>query len=522
MTADMNAFVDNLPLLSVVTFTPLLGVLLLLTIRSDNPEIVARNSRWVTLWVALGTFVVSLLIWANFDNGKADFQFVEQHDWLPTFGIQYHMGVDGISMLFVILSTFLTPICVLASWDAIKTRVREYMISFLILETMMVGMFCALDMVLFYVFFEGVLIPMFLIIGIWGGARRVYSAFKFFLYTLTGSVLLLVALLAMYRTAGTTDIPTLMTATQFSFDMQFWLWLGLFASFAVKVPMWPLHTWLPDAHVEAPTAGSVILAGVLLKMGAYGFLRFSIPMLPLASDYFTPLIYGLSIIAVIYTSLVALAQEDMKKLIAYSSVAHMGFVTVGIFAMTQQAVQGAIYQMLSHGIVSGALFLCVGVVYDRLHTREIERYGGLAHNMPKYAFVFMLMMLASVGLPGTGGFVGEFLVLVGVFQVNTWVSLLIATGVILGATYMLYLYRRVIYGELIKEDLKGLPDLSHRELIIFVPLVIIVMWMGVYPMSFLNVMDASVAKLISDYNQAIGAEAALSGLADDLRLVLGN
>ncbi len=516
----MNGFVENLPLLSVVTFTPLLGVLLLLTIRADDPEIVARNSRWVTLWVTVGTFIASLLIWANFDNGTAAFQFVEKRDWFPAYGITYHMGVDGISMLFVILSTFLTPICILASWDSIKTRVREYMISFLVLETMMVGMFCALDMVLFYVFFEGVLIPMFLIIGVWGGVRRVYSAFKFFLFTLTGSVLLLVATLAMYFTAGTTDIPTLMN-TQFPFDMQFWLWLGLFASFAVKVPMWPVHTWLPDAHVEAPTAGSVILAGVLLKMGAYGFLRFSLPMLPLASDYFTPLVYTLSIVAVIYTSLVALAQEDMKKLIAYSSVAHMGFVTVGIFAATQQAVQGAIYQMLSHGIVSGALFLCVGVVYDRLHTREIERYGGLVNNMPKYAFVFMLMMLASVGLPGTSGFVGEFLVLAGVFQVNTWVSLLTATGVILGAAYMLYLYRRVIYGELTKDELKAMPDLNRREIMLFAPLVIAVMWMGVYPMSFLSVMDASVTKLLTDYHNALDAHAAVRGLADGVHLALG-
>lgn len=516
----MNGFVENLPLLSVVTFTPLLGVLLLLTIRADDPEIVARNCRWVTLWVTLGTFLASLLLWTNFDTGSAEFQFVELHNWLPEYGINYHLGVDGISMLFVILSTFLTPICVLASWDAIKTRVREYMIAFLILETMMVGMFAALDMVLFYVFFEGVLIPMFLIIGIWGGARRVYSAFKLFLYTLTGSVLLLVALLAMYFEAGTTDIPTLM-ATEFPFQMQFWLWLGLFASFAVKVPMWPVHTWLPDAHVEAPTAGSVILAGVLLKMGAYGFLRFSLPMLPLASDYFTPLVYTLSIIAVIYTSLVALAQEDMKKLIAYSSVAHMGFVTVGIFAATQQAVQGAIYQMLSHGIVSGALFLCVGVVYDRLHTREIARYGGLANNMPKYAFVFMLMMMASVGLPGTAGFVGEFLVLTGVFQVNTWVALFTATGVILGAAYMLYLYRRVIYGELVKEDLKGLLDLDRREIAIFAPLCVIVMWMGVYPMSFLDIMDASVANLLTNYHAALEAHASIDGVADGVRLALG-
>lgn len=516
----MNGFVESLPLLSVVTFLPLLGVLLLLTIRADDPEIVARNSRWVTLWVTLGTFLASLLLWANFDTGTSEFQFVELYSWFPEYGINYHLGVDGISMLFVILSTFLTPICVLASWDAIKTRVREYMIAFLILETMMVGMFAALDMVLFYVFFEGVLIPMFLIIGIWGGARRVYSAFKLFLYTLTGSVLLLVALLAMYFFAGTTDIPTLMTI-DFPFQMQFWLWLGLFASFAVKVPMWPVHTWLPDAHVEAPTAGSVILAGVLLKMGAYGFLRFSLPMLPLASEYFTPLVYGLSIVAVIYTSLVALAQDDMKKLIAYSSVAHMGFVTVGIFAATQQAVQGAIYQMLSHGIVSGALFLCVGVVYDRLHTREIDRYGGLANSMPKYAFVFMLMMMASVGLPGTAGFVGEFLVLTGVFQVNTWVALFTATGVILGAAYMLYLYRRVIYGELVKEDLKGMLDLDRREIAIFAPLCVIVMWMGVYPMSFLDIMDVSVANLLTNYHAAIEAQASIGSVADGVRLALG-
>ncbi len=516
----MNGFVENLPILSIVTFTPLLGVLLLLTIRADDEEIVARNSRWVALWVTLGTFLASLLIWFNFDTGTADFQFVEQQDWFPDYGINYHMGVDGISMLFVILSTFLMPLCILASWDAIKTRVKEYMISFLVLETMMVGMFCALDMVLFYVFFEGVLIPMFLIIGVWGGKRRVYSAFKFFLFTLTGSVLLLVAMLAMYFTAGTTDIPTLMT-TSFPFQMQFWLWLGLFASFAVKVPMWPVHTWLPDAHVEAPTAGSVILAGVLLKMGAYGFLRFSMPMLPLASEYFTPLVYGLSVIAVIYTSLVALAQEDMKKLIAYSSVAHMGFVTVGIFAATQQAVQGAIYQMLSHGIVSGALFLCVGVVYDRLHTREIDRYGGLANNMPKYALVFMLMMMASVGLPGTAGFVGEFLVLTGVFQVNTWVALFTATGVILGAAYMLYLYRRVIYGELTKADLKDMADLSRREIVVFAPLCVVVMWMGVYPMSFLDVMDASVANLLANYHGALEANAAAATVADGIRLALG-
>ncbi|MDX2142452.1 MAG: NADH-quinone oxidoreductase subunit M, partial [Rhodospirillaceae bacterium] len=365
-----------------------------------------------------------------------------------------------------------------------------------------------------YVFFEGVLIPMFLIIGIWGGGRRVYSAFKFFLYTLTGSVLLLVAMLAMYMQVGTTDIPSLMNA-EFATQMQFWLWLGLFASFAVKVPMWPVHTWLPDAHVDAPTAGSVILAGVLLKLGGYGFLRFSLPMLPDASVFFTPMVYGLSIVAVIYTSLVALVQDDMKKLIAYSSVAHMGFVTIGIFTGTKQGIEGAMVQMLSHGIVSGALFLCVGVVYDRLHTREISRYGGLVNNMPKYAFAFMIFMLASVGLPGTSGFVGEFLVLVGAFQVNTWVSLLTATGVILGATYMLYLYRRVVYGELTKDDVRAMVDLDRREIAIFAPLILIVMWMGVYPMPVLDVMSASVDNLLADYAGAQKA-ASLPALAEKL------
>jgi NADH-quinone oxidoreductase subunit M len=505
MTALSN-FVTNMPILSIITFLPLVGALFILTLRGEQ-EVVARQSRYVALWTTLFTFVLSLLIWFRFEHGTAAFQFEERFDWLPQYRISYHMGVDGISMLFVILSTFLTPICILASWDSIKKMVREYMIAFLILETMMVGMFCAMDMVLFYVFFEGVLIPMFLIIGVWGGGRRVYSAFKFFLYTLTGSVLLLVALLAMYFQVGSTDIPALMSA-KFSRDMQFWLWLGMFASFAVKVPMWPVHTWLPDAHVDAPTAGSVILAGVLLKMGGYGFLRFSLPMLPEASHYFAPLVFGLSVIAVIYTSLVALVQNDMKKLIAYSSVAHMGFVTIGVFAATQQAVQGAIFQMLSHGVGSAALFLCVGVVYDRLHTREIDRYGGLVNNMPMYAFVFMVFMLASVGLPGTAGFVGEFLTLTGTFQVNTWVALLASTGVVLGAAYMLLLYRRVVYGELTKDDVKAMMDLEPREIAIFAPLVIVIMWMGIYPMSFLDVMDESVAHLLKNYHDALATSAA--------------
>lgn len=491
------------PILSIVTFLPLLGAALIFLFARGTDEVVARNSRWMALWTTLFTFVISLFLWFRFDRGTADFQFVEKVAWFPEFNIGYHMGVDGISMMFVLLSTLLTLICVAASWDGIRNRVKEYMISFLVLETMMVGMFCALDYVLFYVFFEGVLIPMFIIIGVWGsGERRIYAAFKFFLYTLTGSLLMLVALLAMYIQAGTTDIPTLLV-TEFSPQMQFWLWIALFASFAVKIPMWPVHTWLPDAHVEAPTAGSVILAGVLLKMGGYGFLRFSIPMLPDATANFAPMVFALSVIAIIYTSLVALAQEDMKKLIAYSSIAHMGFVTIGMFTMTTQGVQGSIFQMLSHGIVSGALFLCVGVVYDRLHTREIARYGGLVHNMPKYAVVFMIFTLGSVGLPGTSGFVGEFLSLVGAYRVNTLVAALAALGVILGAAYMLYLYRRVIFGKLEKEDLKTLLDLKPREVMVFAPLVLLVFWMGIYPSSFIDVMDASVANLIENYQTAL-------------------
>ncbi|MBF0248232.1 MAG: NADH-quinone oxidoreductase subunit M, partial [Alphaproteobacteria bacterium] len=423
-----------------------------------------------------------------------------------------HLGVDGISMLFVLLTTLLTPVCILASWESIQNRVKEYMIAFLILETMMVGMFAALDIVIFYIFFEAVLIPMFLIIGVWGGPRRVYASYKLFLYTLLGSVLMLLAMLVMYIQAGTTDIPTLM-ATRFDPDLQKWLWLAFFASFAVKVPMWPVHTWLPDAHVEAPTAGSVILAGVLLKFGGYGFLRFSLPMMPDASVYFTPLMYGLSIAAVVYTSLVALVQHDMKKLIAYSSIAHMGFVTAGTFTLTIHGVEGAIYQMLSHGVVSAALFLIVGVIYDRLHTREISAYGGLVHRMPSYALVFMLFMMASVGLPGTGGFVGEFLVLLGAFQANTWVAAAIATGVVLGAAYMLYLYRRVVFGKLEKEEVKKMLDMNPREWAVFAPLIILTLWMGVYPASFLDVMHVSVDNLLNQVQVALdaGGSTALAG-----------
>jgi len=488
---------NNWPLLSIVTFLPLLGALFVLSIRGEA-AIVARNARNVALLTSLATFLLSLLIWVNFDPASADFQMIDQARWLPGYSIVYKMGVDGISLFFVILSTFLTPICILSAWDAIQNRVKEYMIAFLVLETMMVGMFCALDLVLFYTFFEGVLIPMFLIIGVWGGARRVYAAFKFFLYTLLGSVLMLLAVLAMYFDAHTTDIQVLL-GHAFPAVMQPWLWLAFFASFAVKVPMWPVHTWLPDAHVEAPTAGSVILAGVLLKMGGYGFLRFSLPMFPLATHDFMPLIFTLSIVAVIYTSLVALVQRDMKKLIAYSSVAHMGFVTIGIFTVQTQGVEGALFQMLSHGVVSGALFLCVGVIYDRMHTREIARYGGLNSRMPVYAFMFMLFTLASVGLPGTAGFVGEFLVLNGAFQVSSWVAFFAAFGLILGPAYALYLYRRVIFGKLVHEDLKTILDLTPREIALFVPLALVVLWMGIYPSSFLGPMHASVAKLINDY-----------------------
>ena len=493
-----------MPLLSITTFTPLVGVLAILLFARGTPEEVARNSRWGALWTSIFTFGISILIWVNFDNKTAEFQFTEKVDWIPAFKISYHMGVDGISMFFVLLSTLLTPICILASWQAIESRVKEYMIFFLVLETMMVGMFCALDLVTFYIFFEGVLIPMFLIIGVWGGPRKVYAAFKFFLFTLLGSVLMLLAILTMYHQVGTTDIPTIMEA-DFPRDLQIWMWLAFFASFAVKVPMWPVHTWLPDAHVEAPTAGSVILAGVLLKMGGYGFLRFSLPMMPLASEFFTPFVFALSIIAVIYTSLVALAQTDMKKLIAYSSVAHMGFVTCGIFAANQEAVAGAIIQMLSHGVVSAALFLIVGVVYDRIHSRDIATYGGLVHRMPVYATVFMLFMLASVGLPGTSGFVGEILVLVGTFKVSTWVAALMATGMVLGAAYMLYLYRRVIFGELTKEELKDILDLSPREIAVFAPLIVVVLWMGIYPMPFLDAIEASVANLVGEYSTALAA-----------------
>jgi NADH-quinone oxidoreductase subunit M len=496
--------VDGAPLLSLITFMPLVGAGFILLTRGDELTL-ARNARSVALWTTVITFGLSLLLWFNFDPTNPGFQFVERRPWIGA-GISYHLGVDGISLPFVVLTAFLMPLCVLASWESITVRVKEYMIAFLAMETLMIGVFCSLDLVLFYLFFEGGLIPMFLIIGVWGGARRVYATFKFFLYTLAGSVLLLLALLYMYFDAGTADIPTLM-GTGFPPAIQTWLWLGFFASFAVKLPMWPVHTWLPDAHVEAPTAGSVILAGVLLKMGGYGFLRFSIPMFPDASVMFTPLVFGLSVIAIIYTSLVALMQEDMKKLIAYSSVAHMGFVTLGAFTLNVQGVQGSIFQMLSHGVVSGALFLCVGVIYDRMHSREIARYGGLVHRMPRYALVFMVFTLANVGLPATSGFVGELLVLVGVFQVDTLVATLAATGVVLSAAYALWLYRRVIFGDLTRADLRSMLDLSPREILIMAPLVAATLWMGIYPEPILNATAASVERLIEQHQASLNVAA---------------
>jgi len=504
----MNGF----PILSSVTFLPLVGALGILAVARGRAQKAATRARWIALVTTLVNLALSILIWVKFDGTTAAFQFVEQANWLGS-GITYRMGVDGISMLFIVLTAGLMPFCILASWESIQNRVAEYMVAFLILETLMIGVFCALDLVLFYLFFEGGLIPMFLIIGIWGGQRRVYASFKFFLYTLLGSVLMLLAILAMYIYAGTTDIETILHTVHFPVAMQTFLWLAFFASFAVKMPMWPVHTWLPDAHVEAPTAGSVILAGILLKMGGYGFLRFSLPMFASASATFTPFVFVLSIVAIIYTSLVALAQEDMKKLIAYSSVAHMGFVTMGLFTLTRQGLDGGIFQMLSHGVVSGALFLCVGVLYDRMHTRAIDAYGGLVNRMPMYAAVFMVFTLANVGLPGTSGFVGEFLTLLSAFQVNTWVAIFAATGTILSAAYALWLYRRIIFGKLVKPSLQLISDLSVREFAIMAPLVVVTLLIGIYPKPIFDVTGASVQNLIDQNKASLAREGSAHSFA---------
>src|ERR1700722_11102752 len=482
------------PILSVVTFLPAVGALMIYLVRGDD-EAAQRNSKWIALWTTLVTFAVSLILVVRFDPAQADFQFVEKAPWLAN-AITYHMGVDGISLPFVILTTALMPFCIMASWKSVKMRLREYMMAFLILETLMVGTFSALDLVLFYLFFEGGLIPMFLIIGIWGGPRRVYASFKFFLYTFLGSVLMLLAIMALYWNAGTTDIPTLMH-TAVPRSLQMWAWFAFFASFAVKMPMWPVHTWLPDAHVEAPTAGSVILAAILLKMGGYGFLRFSLPMFPLASHEFAPFIFSLSV--------VALMQEDIKKLIAYSSVAHMGFVTMGIFAGTTQGVAGGVFQMISHGIVSGALFLCVGVVYDRMHTREIAAYGGVVNPMPLYALVFMVFTMANVGLPGTSGFVGEFMTLIGTFKVSIPTAFFATTGVILSAAYALWLYRKVQFGALVKQSLATIKDLTFREGLILFPLMALTLLFGFYPKPVLDMSAASVQQLVNNYSTAVTA-----------------
>jgi len=492
-----------MPLLSLITYAPLVGVLGILALRllaKDEAKSV-EATKWIALVTTLATLALSVLLVVQFDPANPGFQFLEEAPWF--MGLDYRMGVDGISVLFVLLTAFLMPLCIAASWTSIDKRVHEYMVCFLVLETLVIGVFCALDLVVFYIFFEFGLAPMFLIIGVWGGARRVYAAFKFFLYTLLGSVLMLAAILFMIGTSGTSSIPELMTYA-FTPEAQTWLWLAFFASFAVKLPMWPVHTWLPDAHVEAPTAGSVILAGILLKMGGYGFLRFSLPMFPLASELFTPLVFALSVIAVIYTSLVAFRQTDVKKLIAYSSVAHMGLVTMGIFSGNAEGEQGAIYQMLSHGVISGALFLCVGVIYDRMHTREINFYGGLVTRMPWYAAVFMLFSMGNVGLPGTSGFVGEILSMTGVYQVSTWTALLAATGVILSAVYMLTLYRRVVFGVITNPKLETITDLDWREVAIFAPLLASMLYMGVQPNSVFNLTQASVDQLVRVYQAAIG------------------
>ena len=487
----------NFPILSSLILLPSIGALFILLSKSKDQSNY-QSSKYVALFVSFANFFISLYLWYIFDPNITDFQFVENRSWLPGF-INYKVGIDGISILFIVLSTLITPLCIVSVNKTINTKLKEFLIAILIMESLMIGVFCSLDLVIFYLFFEGGLIPMFLIIGIWGGARRVYSAFKFFLFTLLGSVLMLIAIISIYWINGTTDIVELYNLG-IGENYQNLLWLAFFSSFAVKTPMWPFHTWLPDAHVEAPTAGSVLLAAILLKMAGYGFIRFSIGLFPIASENFVPLIYVLSLVAIVYTSLVALMQEDMKKLIAYSSVAHMGYVTLGIFTVTQQSLEGGIVQMISHGLVSAALFLCVGVVYDRMHSRLIKTYGGLASIMPKYAIFFMVFTLAAVGLPGTCGFVGEFLILMGVFKKSFLVATIASLGVILAVAYMLWLYKRVIFGELINKDLVKMLDLNKSEIFILTCLAIPTLFFGFYPEPLLNTIDASISNLIDTYN----------------------
>jgi NADH-quinone oxidoreductase subunit M len=486
----------NFPILSAIIFIPLIGALFILVTKEEQKAVV-KNSKYVAIFSSLTNFFLSIFLWYSFDTSTSEFQFVEEKNWMEGF-INFQLGIDGISILFILLTTFIAPICIFSGINSIKFKLKEFLIAILVMETLMLGVFCSLDLVIFYLFFEGGLIPMFLIIGIWGGPKRVYSAFKFFLFTLLGSVLMLIAIISIYWITGTTDVIKLLDI-RIPQEYQYLLWLAFFSSFAVKLPMWPFHTWLPDAHVEAPTAGSVILAAILLKMAGYGFMRFSLGLFPVASDYFTPLIFTLSIIAIIYTSLVALMQDDMKKLIAYSSVAHMGFVTIGIFSLTKQGLEGSIIQMMSHGLISAALFLCVGVVYDRLHSRMISSYGGLVNIMPKYAFVFMIFVLAALGLPGTSGFVGEFLVLVGTFQINIFVAVLASLGVILAAAYMLWLYKRVIFGKMASSEIKEMADLNKTEIYIFASLVFLTLFFGIYPEPLFNTIDISVSNLIDNY-----------------------
>ena len=496
----------NIPILSSLIFLPTIGAIFIFFSRSKNEKY--NSSKYVALFITIANFFLSIYLWLIFDQSTSDFQFVETREWIPGF-INYKVGVDGISILFIILTTFITPICVVSVNKTIKSRLKDFLISILLLETLMIGVFCSLDLVIFYLFFEGGLIPMFLIIGIWGGERRVYSAFKFFLFTLLGSVLMLVAIISIYWLTGTTDVEKLY---EIGIDAKYQnlLWLAFFSSFAVKTPMWPVHTWLPDAHVEAPTAGSVILAAILLKMAGYGFIRFSIGLFPLGSEYFVPLVYILSLIAIIYTSLVALMQEDMKKLIAYSSVAHMGFVTLGIFTLTQQGLEGSIFQMVSHGLVSAALFLCVGVVYERMHTRLIKDYGGLVSIMPKYAIVFMIFALGSLSLPGTSGFIGEFLILMGAFKKNFLVATVASVGVILGAAYILWLYKRVIFGKIKNQEVTKMLDLNKHEILILWSLAVPIIFFGFYPEPLINTMEVSINNLIDMYNSNLSNNIVMS------------